>query len=164
MVGKLDLSILNKKHTFGHIQVAKVISAQRLTSKTRIFSIFPWQWAIFISCKLNLDIKFPPPYERLVWDYDKADAEKIEKYNEEVHWENTFNHKNPHQQVANFNKTIINISSNFVSNRLITCDDGDRPWMNESVKNQIKWKNKIYKDYVKNGRTENELQLNFKLQ
>ena len=27
--------------------------------------------------------------------------------------------------------------------------------MNEFVKNKIKWKNKIYKDYVKNGRTEN---------
>ena len=25
--------------------------------------------------------------------------------------------------------------------------------MNEFVKNKIKWKNKIYKDYVKNGRT-----------
>ena len=28
--------------------------------------------------------------------------------------------------------------------------------MNEFVKNKIKWKNKIYKDYVNNGRTEND--------
>ena len=28
--------------------------------------------------------------------------------------------------------------------------------MNEFVKNKIKWKNKIYKDYVKNKRTEND--------
>ena len=33
--------------------------------------------------------------------------------------------------------------------------------MNEFVKNKIKWKNKIYKDYVKNGWTEND---NIKLQ
>ena len=78
MVGKLGFSsILNKKHTFGHIQLAKVISAQRLTSKIRIFSIFPWQWAIFTSCKFNLDIRFPLPYEHLVWNYDKADTEKL---------------------------------------------------------------------------------------
>ena len=127
-----------------------------MTSKIRIFSIFPWRWAIFTSCKFNLDIRFPLPYEHLVWNYDKADTEKIEKSNEQVHWENTFNHRNPHQQVAIFNKTIINIFSNFVCNRLITCDDGDPPWMNKCVKNQIKWKNKIYKDYVKNGRTEND--------
>ena len=108
-----------------------------------------------VYCKLNLNIKFLPPYERLVWDYNKADTEKIKKSIEQVHWENIFNRKNPHQQVAIFNKTIINIFSNFVPNRVITCDDRDPPWMNEFVKNKIKWENKICKDYVKNGRTEN---------
>ena len=38
-----------------------------------------------VYCKLNLNIKFPPPYERLVWDYNKADAEKIQKSIEKVH-------------------------------------------------------------------------------
>ena len=33
--------------------------------------------------------------------------------------------------------------------------------MNEFVKNKIKWKNKIYKDYANNRRTENDY---FKLQ
>ena len=51
-----------------------------------------------VYCKLNLNIKFPPPYERLAWDYNKADTEKIKKFIEQVHWENTFNRKNPHQQ------------------------------------------------------------------
>ena len=109
-----------------------------------------------VYCKLNLNIKFPPPYESLVWDYNKADIEKIKKSIEQVHWENIFNHKNPHQQVAIFSKTIINIFSKFVQNRVITCDDRDQPWMNDFLKNKIKWKTKIYKDYVKNGRTENE--------
>ena len=84
------------------------------------------------------------------WDYNKADTEKIKKSIEQVHWENVFNHKNPNQQAAIFNKTIINIFSNFVPNRVITCDDREPPWMNNFVKN------KIYKDYVKTGRTENE--------
>ena len=114
-----------------------------------------------VYCKLNLNIKFPPPYERLVWHYNKADTEKVKKSIEQVHWENIIDRKNPHQQVVIFNKTIINIFSNFAPNRLITCDDRDPPWINEFVKNKIKWKNKIYKDYVKNGRTENDY---FKLQ
>ena len=41
-----------------------------------------------VNCKLNLNIKFPPPYERLVWDYNKADSYKDKKSNEQVHWEN----------------------------------------------------------------------------
>ena len=45
--------------------------------------------------------------------------------------------------------------------KLITCDDGDPPWMNEVVKNKIKWKNKIYKDFIKNETIETSY---FKLQ
>ena len=109
-----------------------------------------------VYCKLNLHIKFPPPYERLVWDYNKANTEKIKKSTgKQVYLENIFNRKYPHQTVAIFNKTIINVFSNFVPNRLITCDDRNPPWMNEFVKNKIKWKNKIYKDHVTNGKTEN---------
>ena len=66
-----------------------------------------------VYCKLNLNIKFPPSYESLVWNYNKADTEKIKKSIEQVQWENIFNNKNPPQQVAIFNKTIINVFSNF---------------------------------------------------
>ena len=115
---------------------------------------------------MNLNIKFSPPYECLVWDYNKADTEK-NKSIEQVHLESIFNHKNPHQQVLIFNKTFstkfskifICAFSNFVPNMSITCDDRDPPWMNEFVKKKIKSKNNIYKDYVKNGRTENAFKL-----
>ena len=51
-----------------------------------------------VYCKLNLHIKFLPPYERLVWDYNKADTEKIKKsIGKQVHLENIFNRKYPHQ-------------------------------------------------------------------
>ena len=109
-----------------------------------------------VSCKLNLNIKFPPPYECLVWDYKKANTEKIKKTIEQVQWKNIFNHKNPHHQVNIFSKTIINMFSNFVPNILVICDFRDPSWMSKFVKNKIKWKNKIYKDYNKNGRTEND--------
>ena len=35
-------------------------------------------------CKLNLSIKYPPPYERLVWNYKKANTERIRKSLESV--------------------------------------------------------------------------------
>ena len=54
-----------------------------------------------------------------------------------------FNYKNPHQQVAIFDKTIISIFSNFASTKLVTCDDRDPPWIIEFLQNKIKWKNKI---------------------
>ena len=78
-------------------------------------------------------MKYPTPYQRLIWDYNKAVTEKIKKPIEQAHWEIIFNYKYPHQLVATFNKTIINIFSNFVSNRLVTCDDRNPPWINEFV-------------------------------
>ena len=59
-----------------------------------------------VYCKLNLNIKFPPAYQCLVWNYNKANAEKKKKSIEQVHWKNMFNYKSPHQQVAIFNKTF----------------------------------------------------------
>lgn len=48
------------------------------------------------------------------------------------------------------NKTLVNIFPKFMPNKLIACDDRDPPWINEFIKNKIKWKNKIYKDYTIN--------------
>ena len=48
--------------------------------------------------KLNVNVKFTQPYERLVWDYNKADTEKIKKSTKRVHWENIFNYKHPHNR------------------------------------------------------------------
>ena len=71
----------------------------------------------------------------------------------QVDWKLIFSCKNVHQQVNIFNKTIINIFSNFIPNKLVTFDDKDPPWMTEKVKEKIKWKHKFYRDYLKNRKT-----------
>ena len=96
-------------------------------------------------CKFNLSIEYPPPYEWLVWDYRKADIESIQKSVKSVNWETLFNTKTVNKQVSIFNKTIINIYSNFAPNKLVTYDDSNSPWMNKFIKNQIKWKHQISK-------------------
>ena len=99
-------------------------------------------------CKLNLNIEYPPPYERLVWDYRKANAESIQKSVKSVNWESLFNNKTVNKQVSTFNKSTMNILSNIVSNKMVTFDDSNPPWMNEFIK-KIKWKHQIYKTYIK---------------
>ena len=71
----------------------------------------------------------------------------------QVDWKLIFSCKNVHQQVNIFNKTIINIFSNFIPNKLVTFDDKDPPWMTEKVKEKKKWKHKVYRDYLKNRKT-----------
>ena len=36
----------------------------------------------------------------------------------------------------------------------MTFDEKDPPWMTEILKEKIKWKHKVYNNYLKNGKTE----------
>ena len=47
----------------------------------------------------------------------------------------------------------MNIFSNFIPNKLVTFNDKDPPWMTPNLRNKINWKNGIYKEYIKNGKT-----------
>ena len=85
-------------------------------------------------CKLNLNIEYPPPYKRLVWNYNRENVEGIKKSIESVNWEVMFNNKSINKQVSIFIEILMNIFSNFTSNKLVTFDDGDPPWMNSFVK------------------------------
>ena len=47
----------------------------------------------------------------------------------------------------------MKIFSNFVPkpSKLVTFDDSDPPWMNDFIKNKIKWKHEICKTFINNG-------------
>ena len=77
--------------------------------------------------KLNLKIKYPPLYERLVWDYKNTDWQSINKAIEMFNWEKLFRNKNIHEQPKLFNETIVNIVRNYIPNKFITCSDKDPP-------------------------------------
>ena len=102
--------------------------------------------------KLNLKIKYPPLYKRLVWDYKNADSQSINKAIEMFNWEKLFQNKNIHDQLKLFNETIVNIVSNYIPNKFIICNDKDPPWLNDHTKRLINLKNKIFKKHLKDGR------------
>ena len=109
-----------------------------------------------IHCKFNLNIYYPPPYQRLTWDYKKADSTKIRKALDSVNWKRLFDKKDLNSQVIALNETILNVFRNYVPNRYITVDDKDPVWMNEIIKSKMKTKNNLYKQYIQNGRFESD--------
>ena len=55
-----------------------------------------------------------------------------------------------HEQVELFNKTLLNIFHNFISNKIILCDDKD-PWVNYEIKKLIKNRKELFLCQIKCG-------------
>ena len=71
-----------------------------------------------------------------------------------INWHHALKRLNVNDQVEHLSSCILNVFSNFVPNKTITCRDKDPPWMTEEVKKLCYMKTKIYENYVKNGRTD----------
>ena len=70
-----------------------------------------------IFSKFYLIIEYPPPYQRLVWDYKKANIDSIQKALKQINWRFLFSNKSVHQQVKILNNTLMNVFFNFISNK-----------------------------------------------
>ena len=60
------------------------------------------------------------PYQKLIWDYKKADLKNIRKVFDLVNWERLFGQKDINVQVAPFNETILNVFRDYAPNKYIT--------------------------------------------
>ena len=54
-------------------------------------------------------IEYPPPYERLVWDYKHSGENAIAKALDQVDWSFLFFNKYVHEQVSILNRTLMNV-------------------------------------------------------
>ena len=98
--------------------------------------------------KFNLKIHYPPPYEREIWHYGKANDDHIRKAINEFPWERRFENNSVNEKVNILNTTIKNILSNYIPHETITCDDRDPPWINKNIKQLILEKNQASKSYL----------------
>ena len=76
-------------------------------------------------CKFNLMIEYPLPYKHLVWDYKHSDKNAAAKALDQVDWNFLSFKKNVHEQVSILNRTLINVFSNFIPNKLVTFNGKD---------------------------------------
>ena len=108
-----------------------------------------------VHSNFNLNIHYPPPYQQLTWDYKKTDSIKITEALDSVNWERLFDRKD-NAQVLTLNEVILNVFRNYVPNKYITIDDKDPVWMNETIKNKMKVRKNLFKQYIQNGRFESD--------
>ena len=80
--------------------------------------------------KFNLKIHFPPPFEQEIWYYGQGNNELIRRAVHEFNWQRAFSNVNTNERVSFFNRTILNIASNFIPNETVIWNDRDPPWIN----------------------------------
>ena len=101
-----------------------------------------------IFCRVNLKPSPPPSYNRKVWHYNRADIILLRRSIANFNWENSFNQNpNPNWQVEFFTKTLLNIISNFIPNKIVKMNPKDPPWITNHLKSMIKRQNRLYKNY-----------------
>ena len=113
-----------------------------------------------IYARFNLKIYYPPPYEREIWYYKKADIELIQQAIREFNWERAIHRKKINEKVSILNNTINNVLSNFIPHDTITCDDKKPPWFNNNIINLIKNKSIFYKSHTANENNTNKKEAN----
>ena len=111
-----------------------------------------------IFAKFNLEFNCPPPYEREVWHFKKANTGHIKRAINGFPWDRSFANLDINDKVYLFHKTIKNILSNFVPHETITFNDRDPPWINSQVKHLINEKNVMYKNYLKNNKNNQSIE------
>ena len=100
--------------------------------------------------KFNLKLFYPPPYERVIWHYQDANNDLIQRSISQFNWERAFSNKGVKKQISIFNETILNIMTNFFPDETKIFNDREPPWINNKVTTMIQEKNKIYQLYLKN--------------
>ena len=104
-----------------------------------------------IHAKFNLEIFYPPPYERVVWHYHDANNDQIQRSISQFNWERAFLTR---VLISKFRflmeLSILNIMTKFILHETKIFNDQEPPWINNKVKMMIQEKNKIYQLYLKN--------------
>ena len=71
---------------------------------------------------------------------------------ENIDWPTVFAGLDVDDMTQLFTSKCLNILSQYISNKIITCDDRDPPWMTAALKSAIKCKCRVYNKYIKHGR------------
>ena len=99
-----------------------------------------------VFAKFNLSF-YPPPYERTLWFYEKADPELIRRAIDEFDWIRALFNIRVDEKVCYFTKVLLNIIHNFMPHERIVRDGRDPPWINGEIIKLINEKNFANKSY-----------------
>ena len=102
--------------------------------------------------KVNFRIPPPPPCERTIWHYHRANTAYITRSLEMFPWLDhlSLNH-DVNWQVKTFTDIFLNIMRNFIPNEIKRIVPRNPPWINKQLKTLLNKKNRLFKNYKRHG-------------
>ena len=105
-----------------------------------------------IYCKVNFRIPPLPPFERKIWNFNRATTAAIKRSMNSFPWHQHLNtNTDPNWQVKTFTHIFLNIMSNFIPNGIKKFVPRDPPWISKPLKTMLNRKNRLFKNYKKHG-------------
>ena len=108
--------------------------------------------------KVNLKCPPPPPYERRLWHYGRANYEAIQTSLTEFDWDTPMSNfdQDIDSQVNLLSETVLNVAENFIPFEDRKVKPRDPPWLTKNLKNFYTKYRKKYNKFVRNGCKVNE--------
>ena len=78
-----------------------------------------------VFAKFNLKICYPKQYSREIWHFKGGKTDLIRRALNDFNWEKAFSNSNNNEKVCIFNKSVLNVLSNFIPRKTILYDDKD---------------------------------------
>ena len=123
----------------------------------RCFVLDPCSKHNIVHGTINISVPRPPPYKRKIWDYKSAYTDIIRADLLKLNWCDLFFNLNVQEKGVVFTDTFMNIVDKQISNKIMTCNDKDAPWITPKLKIAIKRNSRVYRKRVKRGRKTNDL-------
>ena len=115
--------------------------------------LFPRCHHQLIFAKVSFTTFFSPAYGQRIWDFSRAKVNAIRQVFNSVDWDRAFNGLNIDERVKFLTECVLNVFYYFLPNKVITIRSKDTLWMSPEIKRMILGKAKIYRHYIKHGRS-----------
>ena len=76
--------------------------------------------------------------------------------NASIDWLSKFSEMGPQEKTTAFTNEIYSIVSAYIPNKVINFNDKDSPWITNAVKTAIKRKKRLYKNFIRRGRSQED--------
>ena len=103
-----------------------------------------------IYCKVNFKFPPPPPLDRKIWHFNRANSAAIKRSMTNFPWHEQLNlSMDANWQVKTFTEIFLNIMSNNIPNETKRFVPRDPPWITKPIKTMLNKKNRLSKNYKK---------------